>query len=448
MWRENWDKLTPSEKLQARFKEWQSPPGAQFASPEVERAYHERVQLFQDALQLNKPKRVPLYLHTGFYPAKYAGFTPEEAMYDYDKLGIAMKKFNADFLPDALASAMTPGPAKAFELLDLKLYRWPRHGVSATEPFQCVEAEYMRADEYDLLIADPTNYFMRYYLPRVFGNLNPWQKLAALTDMTEWPLMGGGLVALGNPEVQAAFEKFLQAGQAALEWMKACGTINNASINALGLVPMTSGFTKAPFDTLGDTLRGTRGIMLDKFHHPQKILAAIEQLVPIAVEMAVRSANNGRRPLVTIPLHKGADGFMSEKDFKTFYWPTLKATILGIVKEGVVPLLFVEGSYNSRLDIIADPDIPKGTTFWMFDKSDMKRVKEKFRGWACIGGNVPVSLLATGTPDQVKEYVKRLIDDVAADGGFVLSTGAVLDDALPENLHAMIETGREYGVYH
>src|SRR5512143_298283 len=124
MWMENWDKLTPSEKLPARFKEWKSPQGAQFASPAIECAYQERVQLFEDALELKKPKRVPLHLHTGFYPAAYGGVTPEEAMYDYEKLGIAMKKFNADFLPDALASSMLPGPAKAFDLLDMKLYRW------------------------------------------------------------------------------------------------------------------------------------------------------------------------------------------------------------------------------------------------------------------------------------------------------------------------------------
>jgi hypothetical protein len=409
--------------------------------------YQDRVQLFQDAIELKKPKRVPLHLHTGFYPIAYAGFTPQEAMYDYDKLGTAMKKFNADFLPDALASSMLPGPAKAFDLLDMKLYRWPTHGVASNAPFQCVEAEYMRADEYDLLIADPTNFFLRNYFPRIFGNIAPWQKLPAMTDMTEWPLIAGALASLGNPAVQAAFEKFLEAGRAAFEWVKACGAINNASVYALGLVPMTSGFSKAPFDTLGDTLRGTRGIMLDKFHHSEKILRAVERLVPSAVEMAVRAANNVRKPLVTIPLHKGADGFMSEKDFKTYYWPTLKATILGIVNEGVVPLLFVEGSYNSRLDIIVDSDIPKGTTLWMFDRSDMKRVKEKFSGWACVGGNVPVSLLATSTPEQVKDYVKHLIDDAAQDGGFILSTGAVLDDARPENLHAMIETGREYGVY-
>jgi hypothetical protein len=32
-------------------------------------------------------------------------------------------------------------------------------------------------------------------------------------------------------------------------------------------------------------------------------------------------------------------------------------------------------------------------------------------------------------------------------GGFILSTGAVLDDAQPANLHAMIDAGKKYGGY-
>ena len=444
---ENWDKLSPSEKLKARFDDWMSAPGVQFASADVARAYKERTQLFKEAVQLKKGTRVPIHVHAGFYPINYAGYTAEEAMGDYGKLGQALEKFNADFMPDALATALYTGSARLFEQLDLRLYQWAGHGVPSTAPYQCVESEYMRADEYDLLMADPTGYFIRYYLPRIFGALSPWQKLSPLTDLTELPFIGVNLAPLGAPDVQEAFEKFLQAGRAALEWAKAAGTINTANVAALGLAPFTAGFTKAPFDTLGDTLRGTRAIMLDKFRQPQKVLAASERLVPLAIEMGVRSSNGSRKPAVTIPLHKGADGFMSTEDFKTFYWPTLKATILGMVDEGVVPFLFVEGGYNQRLDVIADSDIPKGTTVWMFDKTEMKEVKKKLGGWACFGGNVPVSMLAASQPHEVKEYVKRLLGDVAEDGGFILSTGAVLDDCKPENLRAMIEAGKEYGVY-
>jgi len=440
-------KLSPSEKMEARFERWMAPEGMQFAGPESEQAYKERVQMIKDVVRLKKPIRVPVCPTVGFYPFAYAGVTPEEAMYDYEKLGFALKKYHTDFLPDSLASSPIYGSGKILDLLDYKVYRWPGHGVPATTPYQCVEGEYMTADEYDAFIADPSNFFMRVYLPRVLGALEAWQMLAPFTDVLELPFLGGFIVPWGLPPVQEAVQKLLEAGRLALEWIQACVAIDGEIMATLGIVPLIGGFTKAPFDTIGDTLRGTRGIMLDMFRQPAKLQAALERLVPIAIEMGVRSCTANGHPIAFIPLHKGADGFMSNKDFETFYWPTLKAVILGLVEEGVVPYLFVEGGYNDRLDIITDPDIPAGTTIWIFDQTDMKEVKKRFTGWACFGGNVPVSLLKTGTPERVADYVKALIDDVAGDGGFILSTGAVLDDALPENLHALIETGKEYGRY-
>ena len=195
-------------------------------------------------------------------------------------------------------------------------------------------------------------------------------------------------------------------------------------------------------------MRGTRAIMLDKFRRPKKVLEAMERLVPLAIESGVRGATNAKAPFVFMPLHKGADGFMSDKDFKNFYWPQLKAVIVGLVNEGAVPYLFVEGGYNQRLDVIADdPDIPAGSTLWIFDKSDMLEVKKRWDGWACFGGNVPASLLSTGTAEEVRAYCEKLIDDVAGDGGFVLSPGAVVDHCKPENMRAMLDTCRTHGVY-
>ncbi len=443
-----WQKLSPSEKLEARFTEWMSAPGVEFASPAAEQAYKERTQMFKDVVQLKKPSRLPVCPTVGFYPFAYAGVTPQEAMYDTAKLGMALKKFHADFLPDSLSSAPIYGSGQVYDILDYKLYRWPGHGVPPTAPYQCVEAEYMHADEYDLFINDPSGYFARFYLPRVFGALSGWQMTSPLTDILELPFLGPYIVPVGIPPVQEAYQKLLEAGRAALEWIAGAGAADAATLTTLGIPPLMGGFAKAPFDTLGDTMRGTRAIMLDKFRQPKKLLAAMERLVPLAVDMGIRSAGLGHHPIVFIPLHKGADGFMSNDDFKTFYWPTLKAVILGLINEGMVPYLFVEGGYNQRLDIIADPDIPKGTTIWIFDQTDMKEVKKRFNGWACFGGNVPVSLLKAGTPEAVKDCVKKLIDEVGQDGGYILSTGAVLDDAEAANLHALIDAGKEYGVYH
>ena len=107
---ENFDKLTPDQKRQARLEAWVNHEGLEFINPEAEKGYRERAQMFTDAFLMKKPKRVPVALATGFFPFLYAGYSCKDAMYDYEKLGKAMKKYHADFMPDikALEAAMNP----------------------------------------------------------------------------------------------------------------------------------------------------------------------------------------------------------------------------------------------------------------------------------------------------------------------------------------------------
>jgi uroporphyrinogen-III decarboxylase len=439
--------LASTPKFEERARRWKFPEGIEFASAVAQQSYQRRVQMLIDVITLKKPERVPVCPAMGFYPFAYAGVTPQEAMYDYGKLAHALRKFHTDFLPDTMAGTSLYGSGKVLEILDYKLYRWPGHGVPSHEPYQCVEDEYMRAGEYKPLINDPSDFFLRNYFPRVFGPLGPLSMLGPLTDILELPSVGPAMIPFGLPQVQEALQKLLEAGRAAFEWIQACRAIDRETISTLGLVGLMGGFTKAPFDIVGDTLRGTRAIMLDKFRQPKSVLAAVERFVPLAIAAGVHSAKNSRSPVVFMPLHKGADSFMSNKDFQTFYWPTLKAVILGLIEEGLIPYLFVEGAYNKRLDTITDPDIPAGRTIWVFDQTELREVKKRFTGWACFGGNVPSSLLIAGKPEEVKTHVQRLIADVGQDGGYILSTGATVDNAVAANLHAMIDTCKEYGVY-
>jgi uroporphyrinogen-III decarboxylase len=201
---------------------------------------------------------------------------------------------------------------------------------------------------------------------------------------------------------------------------------------------------KAPYDVLADTLRGTRGIIMDRFRQPDKIVEAAERLTPLMIDWAVGQAAVSDAPLVIFVLHKGADGFMSDADFRTFYWPTLKAVMRGVIDQGLVPLMFAEGSYDSRLEAIVDEEVPAGSVIWLFDQTDMAAAKRALGGYACIAGNVPSSLLAVGSAEDVEEYVTRLLDQCAVDGGFMLMSGAVVDDAKPDTLQAMIETARAW----
>jgi len=444
MFAENWDELTPDQRFAARMQVWKD-PGVEFASPEVKREYQDRVQMFRDAIELRKPSRVPIAPWIGLFPALWDGMTAREAYYDFPRLDVAWQKWHAEFKQDVLAFSINIAPCEIFDVLDYKLYDWPGHGVGDNSGYQYIEKEWMKADEYDLLIADPSNYWQRSYLPRIFGAMEPWTMLSPFTDLVEAPFTGPFFIPFGTPPVQEMFKKMLEAGRLALEWVQAVGAMDGKALATYGVPSFAGGATKAPYDILGDTLRGTRGLMLDTFRRPDKVLAACERLVPLAIDWGVRACDVNRHPLVFIPLHKGADGFLSDEDFRTFYWPTLKKVLLGLIEQGIVPLCFAEGAYNERLEAIHDPDIPAGRMVWMFDATDMREARKHLGGYQCFGGNVPGALLTTGTAEEVDDYVRRLIDDVAGPGGFILGSGIVIDEAKPECMKAMIEAGRKYG---
>jgi hypothetical protein len=445
-----WEEMSSDEKQEAQFQKLLAPKDPEgndlkFQSPEADANYKASINRIKDAIQLKKtPDRVPVTILPSMFPYINAGMTVEEAMYDYDKCTSAFKKFILEFKPDMNIGASAPGPGKFYEILDYKLYAWPGHGVAPEHSYQCKEGEYMTADEYDLLMTDPSFYFRNFYLPRVFGALGGFTMLPPLTGILEMYGVAFNFIPYALPPVQGTFKALFEAGAEALKWATAMGG-SDVELKSLGFPNILGGFTKAPFDVIGDTLRGTKGIMLDMYRQPDKLLKAMEALVPIMIGMGIGASQQTGNPLIFMPLHKGADGFLSDEQFKKFYWPTFKQVILGLIEGGCIPFPALEGSWGSRLKIIQD--IPKGKTVWMVDQSDMAKVKETLGKNACLIGNVPSSTLKLGTPDEVKDYCKKLIDTVGKGGGFIMGNGAFFDEAKPENVKAMVDLTKEYGIY-
>jgi uroporphyrinogen-III decarboxylase len=438
----DWEDLDWKACRERRFERWLSARGVEFASDAARRDHRERIQLLIDALKLERPARVPVSAMVGFYVTKHSGLTAKEAMSDYQRAAAACTKFYEDFRPDF---QMNPtAPSRVFELLGLSFVNWPGHGLADESSWQYVEAEYMKADEYDAFIADPSDFFRRTFLPRVGSAFAPLATLSPFSEMMEATTMMFGILPFANPAVVEGVQRLAEAARESLAHLMTVGAAGADAAARLGIPRQTGGILKAPYDVLADTMRGTKGIIVDRFRQPDKLIEAAERLVPLMIDWGLRQAARADSPLLVFVLHKGADSFMSDADFRTFYWPTLKAVMKGLIKQGVVPVMFAEGGYNRRLEAIADDDIPTGSVLWMFDQTEMAAAKHILGGRYCIAGNVPTSLLALGTAAEVEEYVTDLLDTCATDGGFMLQNGAVLDDAKPENLTAMFETGRNW----
>jgi len=442
--------VSAAEKQEALFQRWLSPKDPagndlEFQSPQAKKAYKERLTRIKDAIQMKKlPDRVPVVILPSMWPATYAGMTVQEAMYDYDRCAAAFRDFVLDFQPDAHIGSAQFGPGRFYEILDYKLYSWPGHGVGAEYSYQANEGEYMKAEEYDALIQDPSGFFSSVYLPRVFGALEPWRMLPFLPGILEIYGVAYNFIPFGLPPVQAAYKALFEAGAEALKWAGAVGGAEGV-LASMGFPQALAGFSKAPFDTVSDTLRGTKGVMLDIYRRPDKLLEAMEALTPLMINMGIGAAQMNGKPIVFMPLHKGADGFLSDEQFKKFYWPTLRQVMMGLIDAGCVPFPALEGFWGSRLEVIQD--VPKGKTVWMVDQTDMAKAKETLGKNACLLGNVSSAMLSLGSPKDVKQYAKKLIDVAGKGGGFILSNGAFFDHAKPENLKAMVDAAKEYGGY-
>jgi len=444
---ENWSEMKPAEKRAWRLKNFRKQgEGEKFVSPEAEKNFNIRIQRLYDVYSLKEPDRVPINLSAGNLPLKMAGLEAGHAFYEPEKAMAAAQAFNEKYA-EKLESFSMPFAVsgQALDLLDYKLYAWPGHGLPFEAPgWQFIEGEYMTADEYDDLILDPSDFWIRKYLPRTFGTLEPMRMFQQFTIINE-NVHVMQLAPLASEPVQNMLRKLLQVGDALKRSSGNMMRIGGTGSIAHGF-PVTFGsFAKAPFDVLGDTLRGTTNIMKDMYRRPDKLLKALDVIADISIENLLSAPNVDNIFLVTYPLHKGADGWMSQAQFDKFYWPSLKKVMDAFIKEGLIQSMFAEGGYNSRLHCINQ--FEPGAVAWMFDRTDMAEAKKALGKDCVIIGNVPSSMVVTSKPEDVKEYCRKLIEICAPGGGYILSPGSSPENPKLENLFAMVEAVNEYGYY-
>lgn len=409
--------------------------------------YQERLKRFNDAVSLQKPDRVPIASLAAFFVTKYSGLTNKEAMYDYDKMANAWKesvrRLNWDMSPPPFV--MFPGPV--MEILGLKQFKWPGFSLPENLPYQYVEAEYMLADEYDKFLADPGDFTVRTIMPRIATALEPLGQIPPL----HW-LSGGytlfmlGATLMGMPPIVQMMETMKQAGAEAMKYNAVQAKLVK-ELEEMGYPTINTALCLSPFDWITDMLRGLRGIMLDMYRNPDKLLAAIDLLIPMQIESAIMVAKQTGNPRVFIPLHRGAGGFMSNEQFAKFYWPSLKKVILALIDADLTPMPYWEGNYTPRLEFLAE--LPKGKVLGHFDIVDLNKARKILGDTMCFWGNVPAQLLVTGTAQEVRDYVKKLIDTFSDTGGLIVdgAVDGVPPDSRPENVEAMTETVFEYGIY-
>lgn len=394
----------------------------------MEKLYNERLKRYMTANRNGKPDRVPIRPFAAEFTSKYAGFTSQEVTHDYEKAFEAVRKCAKDFSWDATVINMIYVWSGLVDHFGQKYYKIPGIELDPNVGFQYFEpadeqGAFMKEDEYDQLIESPTEFLANVWIPRVTNNIVPEGKPSTYRSNMAWLKGGLSLMAYGGA-IGAANEKLKSE----------CGTVS-----------CVSGPIKAPFDILADKLRGFRQVSVDVYRQPDKIEKACEALMPYLYMNAKIASDPSKQVPVSVWLHRGT---MFSKDmYERFFWPTLKEIIIKLWKEdGIQTIWYAEGNWDKWLKYTAE--LPEKSIIYHCDKGDIfeihRQVGEKF----AISGGIPNDLLAFGTPQEVKEYCKKVIQTVGKDGGYLMDASAIIQsDAKIENMKAMTEATLEYGVY-
>ena len=405
----------------------------------------EREQRITDAINLIIPDRVPVSCELGFFAARYAGIPCSSAYYDCDSWLDAYRKTLRDFQPD-ISFTRPFSPGRVHEYLDPKHLRWAGHQLDENNSLQVTEIDCMQDDEYRLLLGNPADFMIRYYLPRRFGSLEWFSMLPDLSSIG-WiePWAAENLAMLiTEPKVKEAINKIQEAGREMRRYQYKMAEFEQV-LKEFGLPQLYQGGILPPFDVISHSVRGMKGTMLDMYRQPDNLLEACDLLLKKSLERPLPPPNEYGNLRMFMTNTRGSDDFISTKQFEIFYWPTFKKLVLTLIDMGATPCIFFEGNFTSRLEYLLE--FPRGKFAIRLDTTDIFRAKEILKDHCCIEGNVPSSLLQIGSVQEVKDYCKKLIDVVGKGGGYILGPRSSTDMVKPENLKAMIEFTKEYGRY-
>ncbi len=391
-------------------------------SDDMKLLFDERLARYQATIALEPTDRMIVAGSGSNYFAEiYAGYSRQEIMYDVSKWIAAESKFVEDFPQiDLLRAGRIWGPM--FDSVGFKLYKLPGRDLSVDMDFQFVEGEWMKPEEYDVLIRNPVEFMMEYRLPRVLGE---FKEKGSVRSYMAFLKGGMAFVLMG----QLMREKALN-----LE-------------TKYGIPQPFQGAMLAPFDALADGYRGLQGIMIDIFERPDKIVEACEALIPDLVNCAVATADPLKRYPIFMPLHRGNHPFLSPKQFDRFYWPPLKKAITLLIEAGYTIRAYLEGDWTPNWRHWNE--MPKGKILCDVDnKADIAKAKGEIGCTVCLAGGIADSMFIFGTPQEMRARVKELCETVGKEGGLILNGGCAIPYLTkPENFRAYIDATLEYGRY-
>jgi len=358
--------------------------------------YEERLNRIKTAVALGKPDRVPVVPLGDSFCARHLGvklsdfctkptLSNEVILKSFTSLGEVDGLQHVSFYVHNLSTIW-------FSRIKI-----PGRDLPENELWQMQEIELMSVEDYDVIIRDGLNKFTEKFFSEKLDNLG-----AKIQDFVNT-----------LPEAIRATEE-------------------------LGIVPFSPAIATIPYEMFCGG-RSMPEFLKDLFRIPDKVQAAMDAAMPDIIENTRQLCRAVKPIAIWVGGWRAASEFVSPRLWKRFVLPYYKELVQAVVDEGVIPVLHFDSNWTRDLDYLKE--LPKGKCVFSPDgATDIFKAKEVLGDHMCIMGDVPPAMLSLGTPEEVHNYCRKLIENIGP-AGFILSQGCdIPPNAKPENVKAMIES--------
>jgi uroporphyrinogen-III decarboxylase len=371
-----------------------------------ERLYQKRADRITRAINLEPVDRIPIiYMATAFSP-RFMGMTQAEFVTNPDA-PVEVTIAAMDRLGDLDGINMMPSPFQTVKLSLLWLSKIARPGKELPEDelWQVQEAELMTVDDYDFILDKGWNAFLEGYRPKILD---------------------------------------MQLYEAHIEWIGKDFSDVPKKFRKAGYDIMACGSTTIPFESLCGA-RSMPKFFLDLYRIPDKVKAVMDVMLPNLIKMGIRSAELTGVPRVWVGGWRSASALLAPKIWDTLVFPYFCEVINALSEKGILSVLHWDQDWTRDLSRLLEFP-PKKCVLNLDGMTDVRKVKEILGDHIAILGDVPAAMFATGSPDDIYEYVKSLVRDVGPTGLLLCPGCDGPINTKPENMEAFVAAGREFGV--
>ena len=382
--------------------------------------YEERIQNIKNAMCGQTAAHVPILADfETSYACEYAGLDFMRASWDYTLIIEAYEKLLSDFEIDATFGLGWIPPQRSFLLGSRTWIQNRENGI-----MQHPEVMALSDTEYPALIADPMACIIKNILPKMYSAIGKDDQ-KAISAIAQTLL----------------FEK----NQMTNFYNQLCTVTYDHE------VPIYYGsMFYAPFDLIGDHLRGLTQISLDMRRRKKELEAACEALAPVMIDYVENTLPADESGLSCACAFVHLPPMISPRNFDKFFWPTFKKVCDTLVEKGHYLYLQFQGDYSDGRYLDYYAELPKDKVIIAIQNQDFTKTLEAFKGKNMVSCAYPLDYLTHYPLQECLDKAKELMDIGMAYGQFYFGFNKApfhISEAEPEKMKAVLQFVREYGKY-